>query len=114
MRKILTSIAIIAITLTATVSAASAATGNPSAAIHISPVSYQQWKAAGNSYPAGFELFCFNYARLSSAGREAYSQLSVANQSKLKTFGEYTVSELLKDFRKAWTNGSGYSYRIQK
>ena len=114
MRKFLASIATLAILLVGMTSAALAATGNPSAAVHISPVHYQDWKAQGYVFPAGFELYTFNYAKMSEDCRAEVAKKSVADQSKIQTCGEYTVSELLKEFRKAWTNRSGYFYRIEK
>lgn len=109
-KKVAATISVLAIMLVGT--SAALAQGNPSASIHASPLLYQDWKAQGYVFPAGFELYAFNWSEISDECRAEIAQMSISEQSKLHTCGEFTVSELLKKFDKVWANGGGYAYRI--
>lgn len=88
--------------------------GNPSPAIHLSPLSFREWRKAGYVFPGAFELYTFNWAKMSAECRAQVVQMSVDEQSKFQTCGEYTISELLSEFAKVWVNGRPYQYRIEK
>jgi len=79
---------------------------------YLAPMNYSEWVKLGNTYPAGFELLCFNYTMLSEEGRAKY--VAEGEFDKLKNFGEFTLEEMLKEFAKVWTNGGSYFYTVSK
>jgi len=80
--------------------------------IFSAPLGYQEWKDDGNSFAGGFEGFVSYFSWLTPENQAKYIE-----QGEFDRFGDGLSGQLISDwqkqFAKDWSNGRGYSYRVQ-
>ncbi|MFH0776983.1 MAG: hypothetical protein V1936_05255 [Patescibacteria group bacterium] len=104
MRKILPTIAALAIVLTTAIAPAFATA-------YKAPISYSDWKRAGNTFPGGYEGFCIAYGMLSAENKSKYK--SEGEFDKFKGYGEVSEDQFFAEFQKKWSGPSGYAVSVE-